>query len=658
MFTEVPPRAEEPAGPLDGAFWLDTVAVPVDTLVQVEGVYQVGSGGLVPGDRLRLADPLFHGIHWSWGELSPDPADCGGTWQGGQPIGLVTVEAESEEGRAATLAVERRSGSIHFDAGVVVEVLEGELHAGDRLRFRLGDLREDPACGWRSSPRALERVPMRLYEDDDRDQSTSGWRAVEPAPELAFLASSEVAVLHVAAPSQVRWPGELRLRVALLDAAGNPARGAGGRLLWRVVGGEAAGEATVEGPVTDLWVPAADSGILRVDVTWEGSEASLAARSNPAEVGATHTPVHWGDIHTHHGHSWRDTAGFLHDDNHAYARDVLGLQVAAESMKAAPLEVDHDAVWAELQEACEGWTVAGEYVALLGFEWMGPYDVAGHHNVYYDACTGLLGDESMPGLEGDAGLWAFQREVEAQTGAGSVSIPHSPGYTGFDWVARDDALRPVAEIVSRGWGPADFAAPDSPGSGVYDALGQGQRFGFIGSTDHHLGWPGNRWGDSNLGGSGGAGDGTQSGLAAFVTAELTHQGVVQALRDRSVYATTGVRALLRFSAWDGSRVEMGQRFIAARPNLSWTYHAQDEAAVVTLYTVTTAGRDAQPEVLGTWWPGTADAHGELDYAFDGQPRAVWLHVVESSGEEAWSSPIWLEVNCANPDNLDPGGRCL
>jgi hypothetical protein len=37
--------------------------------------------------------------------------------------------------------------------------------------------------------------------------------------------------------------------------------------------------------------------------------------------------------------------------------------------------------------------------------------------------------------------------------------------------------------------------------------------------------------------------------------------------------------------------------------------------------------------------------------------AVWLHVVEDSGHETWSSPIWLTDDCSASGVADPAGRC-
>ena len=80
----------------------------------------------------------------------------------------------------------------------------------------------------------------------------------------------------------------------------------------------------------------------------------LRGRSNPIEVLAEE-PDHriwWGDIHVHHGYTWTDSDGFSQDINHLYARDVVGLDVVAESIKADGVEIDGDLLWEELKTNC------------------------------------------------------------------------------------------------------------------------------------------------------------------------------------------------------------------------------------------------------------------------------------------------------------------
>ena len=324
-----------------------------------------------------------------------------------------------------------------------------------------------------------------------------------------------------------------------------------------------------------------------------------------------------------------------HDLNHEYARDVVGLQVGCESVKAYPHELDWDTLWPEQQQTCETHTDA-DYVAMLCYEWMGNENSPGqegHHNVYYDTCDGPLAPNSTTGLTGgDDSLWVFMLEAEAATGARSVSAPHAPVYTGYNWRDRDDVLRPVAEIYSE-WG--DSSAMNGPASSVYDGLALGNRMGLIASSDNHDGWLGNRWSVKE----------TWGGLAAFVATDLSREGVFESLEQRSTYATTGHRPLLGFEVQEGEALgRMGWEVVAEEPLFHWTYSAEGAAiSRVELLTVRVDG-GGPVERLALWTPEGRDAEGSFAPDWDGQDRAVWLFVVEGENM-AWSSPIWLTRKC-------------
>jgi hypothetical protein len=290
----------------------------------------------------------------------------------------------------------------------------------------------------------------------------------------------------------------------------------------------------------------------------------------------------------------------------------------------------------------------------MGFEWMGNWSYAGemgHHNVYLDACESSRAAEDdvtvLSETDADAGLWAWMAELEATEGVRSVSVPHASAHTGFNWDNRDDAARPAAEIWSQWGGSLDYVDPASGAAtgGVLNALSQGHRMGFIGSSDDHDGWIGNRQAVYN----------TSLGLVGFAATDLSREGIFEALSARSTFATTGHRPLLTFGADDGGAVEMGEVFVAGAPTFSWTYSGQDRPVEVVLWAL--AMGDA-PRPIRAWRPTGFDASGGHDHAWSGAVEAVWLEVTEASGDRAWSSPIWLTDDCDDPEAVDPAGRCV
>ena len=101
-------------------------------------------------------------------------------------------------------------------------------------------------------------------------------------------------------------------------------------------------------------------------------------------------------------------------------------------------------------------------------------------------------------------------EVVAAQTARTIAIPHhigyTPGYRGIDWAAFDGEISPVVEVVSKhgcamheraGFPYYHDMGPLDPRNTVYRGLKMGKRFGFVGSTDHHAGFPGS-YGDCKL----------------------------------------------------------------------------------------------------------------------------------------------------------------
>jgi hypothetical protein len=196
----------------------------------------------------------------------------------------------------------------------------------------------------------------------------------------------------------------------------------------------------------------------------------------------------------------------------------------------------------------------------------------------------------------------------------------------------DPELEPVTEVVSV-HGASE--APDAPaviynpaaGSFVRDALDRGYRLGFVGSGDGHDGHPGLAWRGPHY---------PTGGLAAVLTEDLTHAGVLAALRARRVYATSGPRILLRFAlgtARMGESVAAGE--LAGEPSLFVQAIASGPLDRVELVL-------KGDEVL------SLPCNGELDFAASATLGSLvsgdWIYarVIQLDGGMAWSSPVFVE----------------
>lgn len=555
---------------------------------------------LAVGDQLVVREPILHGMRWAkWGYLQTDPSACTALSEDGDKASVGLVRASTDGSGTIQVRHSVDGPGIHELGEIEIELSSGVLGPGDVVVVEMGV--SDGDCGWQTADRAFEKLDFVVSawiagNDVDIDVLSVGF---EPEPDVAFV--------EVFLPSQALVDEAVLARVVSMDRWGN------------------ALDVQLDEVAFDR------PGVFRVQ--------SADALSNPIRI--TQDPIDrmvwWGDLHTHHGIAWEQSDGTWHDANHAYARDVLGYDFGCESVKGYPHELDHEALWSDSQRSCESYT-DDDYVALLGFEWMGG-STEGHHNVYYSTCEGPLGPMDLESVAD--GLWPFVEEVVASTGQDVVTIPHAPSFTGYNWEVADARLRPVAEVYSE-WG--NSMEPVRNGS-VPQGLSLGQRLGFIASSDNHDGWLGNVLAEKN----------TPGGIAAIVSQDLSAPALLEALHDRSSYATTGARILLDVEVVeDGEAHPMGSAFVSREARFSWESHGTAEIETVRLMASRVGARELAFEI-SQWTPGSLDATGEATVPWGPDELAVWVEVVQSDGEMAWSSPIWLEREAPPPSKGGCGG---
>jgi len=154
-----------------------------------------------------------------------------------------------------------------------------------------------------------------------------------------------------------------------------------------------------------------------------------------------------------------------------------------------------------------------------------------HHLVSPDDSLPLLYRDSPKELVVDC-------DCKALTVAHHIGYP--PGYRGIDWDKYDEKITPLIEVCSKHGCSMNETAPypyyhnmgprDSRNT-VQRGLDRGYRFGFVGSTDHHAGFPGS-YGDGKM---------------AVVCSEKSRECIFDAMLNRHTYAVTGDRILCDFT---------------------------------------------------------------------------------------------------------------
>lgn len=323
----------------------------------------------------------------------------------------------------------------------------------------------------------------------------------------------------------------------------------------------------------------------------------------------------FGDIHQHSAHS--DGCGAAIEP-YLRARHVYGDDFAALS--------DHESFlgkrigpgeWQHLRAVADAHDEPGRFVALHAYEWTGRMHPGPGHKVVYP----LHAEHTIVSRDVEAtgrGLLAALREQ------GAIAVPHHVGWTGADEDAHDSALQPVWEICSC-HGCYLSAGHELGQRGalvdqmIESVLARGRRFGFIACSDGH--------GLLYHHGVGRKRDPFRCGLTAVLAHEVSRAGVLEALRARRCYATSGVPIYLDVRTHEGQ--PMGAAIALTR-----TVMTVKAAAATSIREIALVGPEG---VIARTEPHSTEGCLEASV----EARWSYARVVTEDGEMAWSSPIFL-----------------
>ncbi len=338
----------------------------------------------------------------------------------------------------------------------------------------------------------------------------------------------------------------------------------------------------------------------------------------------------WGDIHFHSAAS--DGVGTV-EEAYLRCRDRYGDDFACLT--------DHDAfigrrisetVWRSMVDTAESFNRPEEgFATLIGIEYTGVrYPGPGHKCVYFDGPDAALVCR-WDGLEAPADLLARVRAL------GGVAIPHHVGWLGGDPDHHDPDVQPAWEVCStHGQYEAETTDPDAPPMGYREGLAEhqealrthfirrqleaGKRFGFVGGSDGH----GLLWHH----GVGRKADSHRTGLTGVWLESISRGGVLDAIRSRRTFATSGGKIALGYRAdgqWMGSELDAAPRSV----EVVWSATGAIELCALASVGGATKAVYKGPAADVITLPDLPD-HGFL-----------FLRLVEQdTGETAWASPVF------------------
>lgn len=366
-------------------------------------------------------------------------------------------------------------------------------------------------------------------------------------------------------------------------------------------------------------------------------------------LGDSDVNLFWGTLH---GESDRfDTAENI-ESALRFFRDDKALHFYASSCFDSEEETPSE-IWKTINAQVSEFNEDDRFVSLLGSQWTGEPKIEGLRQFLYTK-------DSKPLMRRkDAKTSSLRKIYKTLPAKELLSIPSFTmgKNVSFDFEDFNPEYERVVEIYNS-WGSSECTAKEGnlrpikgkgknhvsedPSGSIQEALKKGYRFGFVaGGFDDRGPYEGFYDSDQIQ---------YSPGLTAILAKEHSRSSLIEALQNRSCYATTGSRTILGFYiAGAPMGAELNNR---AKPGLDFNRH-------ISGYVI---GTDKLKEVsiirngtvLHTFHPNEY----KLDFTYDDssplekvvlkpQPEKnpfvfYYLRVLQEDGHIAWSSPIWVD----------------
>ncbi|MDE2791229.1 MAG: DUF3604 domain-containing protein [Paracoccaceae bacterium] len=269
------------------------------------------------------------------------------------------------------------------------------------------------------------------------------------------------------------------------------------------------------------------------------------ANSNPIVVHETERVHYWGDLH---GQSEETIGTGTADQYFAFARDRAFLDACAHQGNDFQIT---DAFWGKLNALTARYDEPGRFVTLPGYEWSGNTALGGDRNVYFPAEDRIIRRSSHALVDGgdvdgtDALTCNSLFNALADNDEWDVVMyAHCGGRYSDISVAHDGRFEKSVEIHSA-WGTFEWL--------LHDAFRLNHRVGIVANSDGHKGRPGSSYPGAGLFGAIG-------GLTCFLLEQLDREALLDGMRKRRHFGTTGGPTGRMFIDLQGRFAEPGQLY--------------------------------------------------------------------------------------------------
>lgn len=416
-----------------------------------------------------------------------------------------------------------------WDKTVYIKIVRSFLKEGDRIIVRFGDRREG-SPGMRVQTFCEDTFEFRFLVDAI---ATYNYVELPDQPEISIVPGPP-ALFKAILPTLRRTGDEFRLCMKGEDKWGNPSDQCGQTFTLRanrVVDGLPETVTFEKGGFGQIieGLSVGSEGDLFIDLLDE--DGAVAATSNPCRFvgpkssGAGLLP-YWGDLH---GQSEETIGTNSAKDFYDFARDKAFLDVCVHQGNDFQITTPF---WEWLNELSAEYTEDGSFIVFPGWEWSGNTGLGGDRNVLHmeegkqihRSSHALVDDLS----DTDTDCNSAEDLFVALKDEDCVVFAHIGGRYADITIAHDVRLERAVEVHSA-WGTFEWL--------VEDAFEQGFRVGIVSNSDGHKGRPGaSHPGATKFGAYG--------GLTCTLAPDFTRAGLMEGLRKRHHYGTTGNRVIL------------------------------------------------------------------------------------------------------------------
>jgi hypothetical protein len=435
----------------------------------------------------------------------------------------VTVEASN--GAVLHVEYDMKRNIRPWDKTLYIKVVRGFLREGDQIIVRFGDRRQG-SPGMRIQTFCEATFEFKVLVDAI---ATYNYVELPEQPEIAIVPGPPV-LFKAILPTLRRLGDPFRLRVRGEDRWGNPSNLCSQQFRLRAnlaVDDLPASIQFESGQFAQIieGLSCHQSGDLVIELL--DSKDKPVAQSNPCRlVESSDLLPYWGDLH---GQSEETIGTNSARDFYEFARDKAFLDICVHQGNDFQITTEF---WDWLNVLSAEFTEDGRFIVFPGWEWSGNTGLGGDRNVLHmhegrpiHRSSHALVDD-LSDIDSDAtsaaDLFTALKDEDCTVFA------HIGGRYADIKAAHDQRLEKGVEVHSA-WGTFEWL--------VQDAFEQGYRVGILSNSDGHKGRPGaSHPGSTKFGAYG--------GLTCVLAPAFTRAGIMQGLRQRHHYGTTGNRVIL------------------------------------------------------------------------------------------------------------------